>query len=172
MDKDQKDNSQTEPVLVDLVVVIDTSDSMRDEAVALSNAVETAIEAARIKCPSNLVVSWLGIEGTWPGTRFTQSYRHYLHGLGIPDEHILGPRRGTLPYQGAQEEGAAAIVDISHHYNWRPGAARAIFFLGDEPLKGGIPQTDADIRAANRSIKTAKENCFTVPNMRNTASLK
>ena len=160
--KDNKKSPQAEPIPVDLVVIIDTSDSMRDEAVALSSAVEAAIEAARKRCPSDLKVAWLGIEGTWPGTRFTQSYRHYLHGLGVPDEHILGPRRGTLPHQGAQEEGAAAIVDISHHFNWRPGALRAIFFLGDEPLKGGIPQTEADIGAANRAIKIAKENSVKV----------
>jgi hypothetical protein len=152
---DQKKSRHTQPTPVDLVVIMDTSDSMRDEATALSSAVEAAIEAARTKCPSDLRVCWLGIEGTWPGTKFTQSYRDYLHGLGVRDQQILGRRRGTVPYQGAQEEGAAAIVDISHHFNWRLGASRAIFFLGDEPLKEGIPQTDADIRAADQAVEVA-----------------
>lgn len=163
---DNQENSlrsnSPELIQVDLVVVIDTSDSMRDEAVALSAAVEDAIEAARQSCPSNLKVWWFGIEGTWPDTKFTQSYRHYLHELGVPDEHILGVPRGKLPHQGAQEEGAAAIVDIAHHFNWRPGASYAIFFLGDEALKGGNPHTEADIRAADRAIKVAQENSVKV----------
>ncbi len=150
------------PVKVDLVVIIDTSASMLDEALKLNRAVGGAIEAARRSCPSDLKVWWFGIEGTWPGTRFTQSYRHYLHGLGVPDKYILGIPRGKLPDQGAQEEGAAAIADISQHFNWRPDASRAIFFLGDEALKGGNPHTEADIRAANQAISRAKENSVKV----------
>ncbi|MDH3603972.1 MAG: hypothetical protein OEU26_30565 [Candidatus Tectomicrobia bacterium] len=56
--------SNTHPA-VDLVIVIDTSASMEDEAVGLSQAAEAAIEAARASCPSDLHVEWFGCEGTW-----------------------------------------------------------------------------------------------------------
>ncbi|MEO1559902.1 MAG: hypothetical protein AAFS12_09810, partial [Cyanobacteria bacterium J06632_19] len=54
-------SSNTPPV--DLVIVIDTSPSMKDEAQALSQAAESAIKAAKSSCPSDLRVVWFGIEG-------------------------------------------------------------------------------------------------------------
>ncbi|GCB02935.1 hypothetical protein [Ralstonia sp. SET104] len=48
---------------VDLVVLIDTSYSMLDEAQCLSDAVELAIETAKSTCPSDLRVTYLGVEG-------------------------------------------------------------------------------------------------------------
>lgn len=53
----------TEPV--DLVIIIDTSPSMKDEASDLSNAAAEAIATASSSCPCDLRVIWLGIEGTW-----------------------------------------------------------------------------------------------------------
>lgn len=144
---------------LDLVVVIDTSGSMQDEATELSAAADAAIQAAAQSCPSDLRVAWLGIEGTWvvPGevTKFTQTLRDYLHGLGVPDADIVGT-------PGDQEDGAAAVIDISDHFDWRPGAARAIFYLGDEALEGGNPQTADDVTAANSSIATANAQGVTV----------
>ncbi|HTN82200.1 MAG TPA: hypothetical protein VL242_00875, partial [Sorangium sp.] len=66
------------PPLVDLVVVIDTSVSMKDEADALSQTIEAAIAAAKTKCPSDLRVTYLGIEGTFKKTRFDATVRDYL----------------------------------------------------------------------------------------------
>lgn len=135
---------------VDLVVVIDTSGSMSDEAEALSNAAANAISAAQKSCPSDLKVKWFGIEGTWPNTNFTQSYRNYLVAIpGVNDSDLTGT-------PGDQEDGAAAIADISTHFDWRTGAARAIFYLGDEALEGGNPQNAADTNAANCAIDAAK----------------
>jgi hypothetical protein len=57
---------------VDLVIVIDTSHSMRDQAVSLSRAADAAIQAASARCPSDLRVTWLGLEGTWAGTNFSR----------------------------------------------------------------------------------------------------
>ncbi len=133
---------------VDLVMVIDTSSSMDDEATGLSNAAAAAIAAAQQSCPSNLRVAWFGIEGTWTGTNFNQSYRDYLHGLGISDANIVGS-------VGDQEDGAAAVVDLSDHFDWRSGAARTIFYLGDEALEGGDPQDGDDVTAANAAIAAA-----------------
>lgn len=136
---------------VDLVIVIDTSGSMDAEAVSLSNAAAAAIKAAQKKCPSDLNVTWLGIEGTFAGTNFNTTLRDYLHGLGIADADIKH-RIGNL------EDGARSIEDISIHFNWRAGSSRAILFLGDEPLEGGSPQEQSDKDAADDAISTANSN--------------
>jgi hypothetical protein len=65
--------------LVDVVIAIDTSISMKDEAVALSEASETAIEIAKSSCPSDLQVAWLGVEGTWRNTHFDRTLRELSH---------------------------------------------------------------------------------------------
>ncbi len=157
---------------VDLIVVIDTSGSMADEAKKLSAAADAAIQAAAKSCPSDLRVCWFGIEGTWvtqdPNTRFTQSYRSYLQGgmtskqgdchyslPPVPDPDIVGTPNDY-------EDGAAAIMDQSDHFDWRPGAARAIFYLGDEALEGGNPQAADDVTAANSAIAVAKARGVTV----------
>ncbi|HEY0321137.1 MAG TPA: hypothetical protein VGC66_09305 [Pyrinomonadaceae bacterium] len=136
------------PPKVDLVVVIDTSGSMTDEATDLSNAAAAAISTAQQSCPSDLRVAWFGIEGIWAGTNFNLSYRNYLHGLGVSDAVIVGT-------PGDLEDGAAAVIDISDHYDWRPGAARIIFYLGDEALEGGDPQNAGDVAACTAAIARA-----------------
>ncbi|UQA59838.1 VWA domain-containing protein [Polyangium aurulentum] len=144
---------------VDLVVVIDSSVSMKDEAVALSEAVTAAIEAAKTKCPSDLRVQYLGIEGTFKNTRFDTTVRNYLVSTAKADEASLRVRKkGTVEGGGAQEDGARAIEDVIAHYDWRPDAKRAVFFLGDEALEGGGADVNKeDIDAANRAIEAAKK---------------
>lgn len=45
-----------------------------------------------------------------------------------------------------------AVEDLANHFNWRPGARRVIFFLGDDLLEhaadGGIQENDKAIQAA------------------------
>lgn len=135
--------------MVDLVILADTSTSMRDEAIQLSNAVDAAIRGAQKHCPMNLRVVWLGIEGTVTGTQFTETLRHHLHGLSVSDDHIKSK-------VGDHEDGAAAISDLCDHFNWRDGAARAILFLGDEGLLRGNPQDAADVIAADEAIADAR----------------
>ncbi|MEL6674249.1 MAG: hypothetical protein AAFR61_18730 [Bacteroidota bacterium] len=144
---------------VDLVVVIDTSGSMGDEATDLSNAANAAISAAAQQCPSDLRVDYFGIEGTWAGTLFTQSYRDYLQALPtpIPDADIVG-----TPGINGKEDGAAAVIDLSDHYDWRAGAARIIFYLGDEALEGGDPQDAGDEVARNAAVTAATNANVTV----------
>ena len=146
---------------VDLVVVIDSSVSMKDEAAALSAAVDVAIENARSSCPSDLRVTYLGIEGVFKGTRFERTVREYLTGTAGADGSVLrGRTRGTVAEGGAQEDGARAIEDVGLHFDWRANAARAIFFLGDEALEGGNQngqQDQADIEAASRAIGVANQ---------------
>lgn len=140
---------------VDLVVVIDRSGSMGPKANNVSNAANAAIQAASKSCPSDLRVAWFGIEGTWPRTNFNQSYRDYLHGLGVVDTDIVGTPNDS-------EDGAAAVIDLSYHFDWRAGAARAIFYLGDEALEGGDPQVADDVTARIAATDAAKAQGVTV----------
>ncbi|SEM65666.1 hypothetical protein SAMN05444354_120109 [Stigmatella aurantiaca] len=145
---------------VDLVVVIDSSVSMKDEADALNKAVGAAIETAKTKCPSDLRVTYLGIEGTFKNTRFDTTVKNYLTGTAKADESALrGRKKGTVAGGGAQEDGARAIEDVIAHYDWRPSAKRAVFFLGDEAFEGGGSDVNQeDIDAANRAIDAAKKS--------------
>lgn len=126
---------------VDLVIVIDTSPSMKDQAQALSNAAASAIAKAKSSCPSDLRVVWLGIEGTWKGTNFDQTLRAYLTQKKVPESKLRGRKKGEVADAGAQEDAARAIEDISDYFDWRKGAARALFYLGDEALEGGGDKT-------------------------------
>jgi hypothetical protein len=162
--------------LVDLVVVIDSSVSMKDEAVALDAAVAAAIEGARSSCPSDLRVTYLGIEGTFRDTRFNETIRNYLTNTCQIEESLLrGRKRGTVTGGGAQEDGARAIEDLSRYFNWRTGAGRALFFLGDESLDGGNQdgkQDQGDIEAANVAIAVAIETNVRVHTYLGTSSVK
>lgn len=56
-----------------------------------------------------------------------------------------------------------AIEDVSDYFYWRLGAAKAIFYLGDEALEGGGEKTEQeDIAAANQAIQKAKAAGVTV----------
>ncbi|WP_437311320.1 vWA domain-containing protein [Sorangium sp. So ce388] len=165
----RKPPQPAKPPPIDLVVVIDTSVSMRDEADALSQTIEAAIAAAKTKCPSDLRVTYLGIEGTFKKTRFDNTVRSYLTQTAKVDPSSL---RGRTSADSAnltdeqkktfdpREDGGRAIEDVAAHFDWRPGAARSIFFLGDEALEGGISvqgQDQEDIEAATRAIEIAKK---------------
>ncbi len=142
---------------VDLVVVIDTSASMRRQAVALSEAVSAAIAAAKDHCPSDLRVEYLGVEGTFGSTKFTTTVRKYLTGKAKADESTLkGRLKGSVAEGGAQEDGALAIEDVTNHFDWRSGAKKAILYLSDEALFGGGLVDQEDIDAATNAIKVAK----------------
>jgi hypothetical protein len=132
---------------------------MKDEATALSDAVAAAIEAAKTSCPSDLRVTYVGIEGVFKGTRFDRTVRDYLTTTAkVAESTLRGRKVGTVVGGGAQEDGARAIEDIALNFNWRPNASRAVFFLGDESLEGGnekAKQDQADIEAATRAIGVA-----------------
>lgn len=87
---------------VDLVVVIDTSGSMQDEANDLSSKASEAISNARNNCPSDLQVKWFGIEETWSNTKFDTRLRNYLLDLGVSNSDIVG-RSGEQEHVAAFE---------------------------------------------------------------------
>lgn len=154
--------------IVDLVILIDTSGSMGDEATELSNAATQAITAAQQSCPSDLRVCWFGIEGTWSNTRFSQSYRNYFKGQAAPNKDDCQYSDTPLTdadlkgYIADREDGAAAIIDLSEHFDWRPDAARAVFYLGDEALERGGPQNADDYAAADAAIAVVQKKGVTV----------
>ncbi|MBO3460455.1 hypothetical protein G7B40_019830 [Aetokthonos hydrillicola Thurmond2011] len=151
-------------IAVDLVILIDTSPSMKDQAQGLSNAAASAITKAKSSCPSDLRVVWLGIEGIWKGTNFDQTIRAYLtQKVKVSESKLRGRKKGELKSAGAQEDGARAIEDISEYFDWRKDAARAIFYLGDEALEGGGDKTERDdIRAADLAIQKAQKAGVTI----------
>lgn len=48
---------------IDIVIAIDCSGSMEDEAKTLSDAAEAGLEKAKQSCPSDTKVYWLGVQG-------------------------------------------------------------------------------------------------------------
>jgi hypothetical protein len=83
---------------VDVVVVIDTSVSMRTEAHALSHDSDAAIDSAQARWPAGLRIVWLGLEGTWPDTPFQQTLRQYLtQTCQVPETTGSMPRLSSPP---------------------------------------------------------------------------
>lgn len=128
-------------IALDLVVVIDTSGSMADESSDLSKDIDIAIQKALEKCPSKLRVTFLGIEGTWDDTKFDQSASDYLKGLGVPENRLQARKpfkeADGRDHAGNKEDLCRAVIDLSKHFDWRDGARRAVFVLGDEGMEGG-----------------------------------
>ena len=135
---------------VDLVILIDTSGSMQSKGQAISNAAIGAL--SQNQCPTDLRVTWLGIEGTFGGTNFTQTCRNYLTSIGCTQ----------FEASTQNEEGADSITDLSNCFDWRPGACRSIFYLSDEPLDQGAPQNTSDDAATVKAITAAQTNNVTV----------
>ncbi|HWV73782.1 MAG TPA: LecA/PA-IL family lectin [Pseudosphingobacterium sp.] len=145
---------------VDLVIVIDTSGSMKDTAEEISNAIAGAVDEARSSCPSDLRVDYLGMEGTFANTKFDKTVRNYLtQKVGVDAKLLKSRLKKSLPGSGAQEDGARAVEDVSEHYDWREGAERAVFVLQDESLDGGeMVVTPAAIKANDNTIATALQH--------------
>lgn len=104
---------------VDLVVLIDSGDAMRDLADTLSKVVGAAIGAARLRHPANLRVTYLGTEAAIPHTVFMISARGYLTVACRIDGALLmsrprGSRSAEHEGQSAGAPGSAghAIMDI------------------------------------------------------------
>ena len=140
-----------QPTPVDLVVVMDTSGSMADEARPLDAKVEALISAATADCRADVRVVWLGIAKILPGTNFTQTCRKYLA------ENLNLPRRELESDPKDKEDGARSIIDLARHFDWRAGAARLLLFLGDEGLYQGDPQNKQDTLQTERAIGVAQE---------------
>ena len=133
------DSGNPKGQMTDLIILIDTSGSMRTSAKAVSDAVSSAVTQANKSCEPDLRLIFLGVDGTWTTTKFTESHRGYitrLRGTGVSlaaDKNKVGLK---------SEQGANAIEDLSKYADWRKGACRAIFYISDEELDSVSPRND------------------------------
>ncbi|MGK3983079.1 hypothetical protein WME99_08565 [Sorangium sp. So ce136] len=150
---------------VDLVVLIESGDAMKDLADTFSKVVGTAIGVARTRGIADPSVTYLGIDGVFPYSVFMVTVRGYLTMVRKVDESSLScrprsQRTGRQDQASAHEQGNAghALVDILTHFNWRPGAARNVLFLGHGPLDGlrcPPPAGERDVEVASRIVELA-----------------
>lgn len=147
---------------VDLIVIMDQSSSMDDEAQAVSNASERAIEASGDSCSTDLRVKYIGVGGAaWPTTLFDTSHVDYLtniRGSGITNQMASF---NLLPVGQFGEQGADAAADLSEFFDWRNDACRAILYISDEPLDGNTSISVTDTAIEN-AIQKATENNVTL----------
>lgn len=150
-----------EKPLVDLIVLIDASGSMGRVADSISVAAQAAIDNAMASCNTDLRVSFLGVDGVWPGTVFdTATHRQYIYNetgiitLSADINHVGLPT----------EQGANAIEDLSIYAPWREGSCRAIFYISDEELDSFSPVGDFtnEDAATNDAILAAQANNVSV----------
>ncbi|HTN92794.1 MAG TPA: hypothetical protein VL242_54375, partial [Sorangium sp.] len=150
---------------VDLVVLIDSGDAMKGLADTFSKVVGTAIGVARTRGIAAPRVTYLGIDGVFPYSVFMVTVRGYLTMVRKVDEASLScrprsRRTGRQEEASAQGKGNAgnALVDILTHFDWRPGAARNVLFLGHGPLDGLLCNPTAgepDVEVASRIVEVA-----------------
>jgi len=112
-------------------------------------------KAGELQCPSDLKVSYLGIEGKFSDSLFSTTIREHLTKLGVAEGDMRGRKRGSVASGGAQEDVGRAIEDVVTHNDWRAGTKKSVFVLGDEAIDGGDPFEQADIDAANTAIAVA-----------------
>jgi len=157
------DESHGNPVgqKTDLIILVDTSGSMGHSASLIDNAVKKAIASAKKTCEPDLRLIFLGVDGTTPGTVFSQSHRDYIYGI-----HGTGTvLQADLNHVGYKpEQGANAIEDLSKFADWRDGACRAIFYISDEELDSWSPRNDFanETAATNAAITEANANDVTI----------
>ncbi|MGC9527373.1 MAG: patatin-like phospholipase family protein [Limnospira sp.] len=143
---------------VDLIVVIDTGAALRQEARELSDIAETAIAEIQTAAPCDLRVTWLGVGGTWARTRFDHTVRDYLiRECRVPPAEIRSRHRGSPADGDTRSDVARTLLDLCDRFNWRMGATRGIFYLGDGTRSGGeFRGEEDDIEAVSIAIQTAK----------------
>lgn len=143
---------------VDLVVIMDQSGSMRNEAEAVSGAAESAIMNAIEECNTDLRVEFLAVGSvSFPTTVFQTTVLDYLEEVDSVGVN-MGIVEGIFDLSH-QEDGASSMTALSRHYDWRNRACRSIFYISDEPVhKGeGVAET-TETAAANLAIESAIAN--------------
>lgn len=123
---------------IDLVFVMDTSGSMRDEAETLCAGMTQVISDLKQQ-GVNVQADFLGITQT-PGGSFSCLTDHVLGLLGgdVPGDAASCPfPDGTSAY----ESWGPATAIIAQRFNWTPGAMRLVVPISDEgPCDGSLPE--------------------------------
>jgi hypothetical protein len=157
---------------VDLVLLIDSSSTMRPRLPGIDKAVIAGFERAKEACKPNIRENWFWVDGPKGGSsgtsplgspvNFTQSHQQYLESLpqnvGVVYFQDLPEPTGHYP----GEEGADAIADIAKHYDWRPGACRSILYISDTTLEGHYSTEASNDFVVSRAIVEANSNNVTV----------
>ncbi len=105
--------------------------------------------------PSDLKVTYLGIEGSSPARCSARRSASTSPSSGSP-RRTCAAASAARSSPAERRRTARAIEDIVSHNDWRPGAKRAVLLLGDEGLEGGGEVDAADIAAASKAIGVAK----------------
>jgi hypothetical protein len=141
--------------LVDLIVIMDQSGSMNNEAQAVSAAADMAIEVSRTTCNTDLRVKFFGVHAvSFPSTVFTESHIDYLYSLHGTSIQLAA---NMAPIGQINEQGADAVNDLSQYFDWREKACRSIFYISDEPLDGNT-SIDIENAAVDSAIVSANAN--------------
>lgn len=142
-------SKDTASVILDIAFAIDTSASMSDDQIAITNAMSQVVST--LACPDCDVwiqASFYGIAGT---------------GSGLFNTNL----NGTVV--NSNEDNAGAVVDLINDASiaagWMKGGAtagqdyyRAIVTIGDEGTENGHPVDEADWAAARQANQTAIAN--------------
>jgi len=134
--------------ILDIVFVIDTSGSMADNSLAISNTASAAITA--LNCPDDVWVRarFMGITNVEPGTIF--------------DERMTTVLAGNALVSNSSEDNGPAVTDLSNFYPWFSGGEfdapgnstagktlyKAVVTIGDEGTENGQPVVQSDWDAA------------------------
>jgi hypothetical protein len=126
-------------VEVEVVLLVDTSDSMSDELRALCGGLEGVVdELARRGISVEAVV------------------------LGIAETSACADRQVTrlIPSGGTRddEDWGPAVADLARHYDWRTDTVRLIIPMSDEGSVAGDPLDGEDEQAIQVAIRAARAN--------------
>lgn len=129
------------PRNVDIVFVMDTSESMDDDFSALCNSIETLV--------TNLQAKGVNV-------------RYQILGITDTNQCATGTVRSTVaaPTVDQYEDWGPAVRDLSVGYQWQPGTTRLIIPLSDEAPEDGddceAPGPDED--AIRQAVTAATAN--------------
>lgn len=157
---------------VDLVLLIDSSGSMRKMARFVNEAAVAALERAKKECKTEEVRTvWLFVDTAKPGSgnahslgadagNFTQSHQAYLESIGVTGPFFHDVVDPTPSYN--KEQGADAIADVAKYFDWTPGACRSILYISDTTLEGVRSNQAANDTAKDQAISIALAKNVTV----------
>lgn len=129
--------------VLDIVFISDTSLSMHDEIIAISNSLEGIVN--NIDCPECDVwvrARLMGITSTYTsgGAKFNEDLYDLFPGQPLVSNH--------------EEDNGPAVTDLVNLYNWNDDTTadqdyyKAIVTIGDEGTENGYPSNQADWDAA------------------------
>ena len=158
------------PQLLDMVILVDSQAPLKADVTEMERVMAAAIAAASTNRPTDVRVTWLGTHGHWAGTLVQQSVSEYLGSLG----------KGFESTSDSPMSSAGAIAAVTRNFDWRPGAAQSLLYLGNDSLNKDSQSDDKTavqltIQAANEtgsSINTYLINASTHNTVATTAEYK